>query len=144
MNHTVLTIFYDGQCPLCCAEMDSLKRHDKNNAIKLVNLHQAGFATNYPRINKKEAMQILHGEYQGETLKALAVTHRAWTLVGKGLYVAPLTFPIVKQLAHVGYLFMAKYRHPVSSFFHRYFGIGKAHCENGTCSTTSNSDHRRK
>ena len=35
-----LTIFYDGQCPLCIKEMEYLKRCDKNNLIGLVDIHQ--------------------------------------------------------------------------------------------------------
>jgi len=30
---TELTVFYDGQCPLCLREMRSLKKHDEHQAI---------------------------------------------------------------------------------------------------------------
>jgi len=142
MKSEQLTIFYDGLCPLCCAEMDKLKRNDTKNLINLVNLHSTEFEQYAQNIDKHAAMKILHGEYQGRILKGLNVTHRAWTLVGKGCLVAPLQWPVFKQVSHLGYLVVAKYRQPISSFSHKFFGIGSAHCEKGVC--YGNTDNRRK
>lgn len=94
-------------------------------------------------------MKILHGVYQNELLLGLNVTHRAWTLVGKGALVAPLQLPIVKQLAHWVYLLVAKYRHPISEFLYRRLGIGAPTCEQGVCNEkyheeTNNTYHRRQ
>ncbi len=145
MSTDTLTIFYDGSCPLCTLEMDRLKRHDKHDRIKLVNLHQENFSIDYPDIDIEKAMHILHGIYRGKTLFALDVTHRAWTLVGKGFLVAPLSLPVVRQIAHQGYLFLAKYRQPISQCLYQRFGIGIQTCETGTCyEKPSNPDHWRK
>ena len=141
MTDDTLTIFYDGHCPLCTLEMNKLKRFDKHNKIELVNLHEEDFALNYPDINIDKTMSILHGRYRGETLLALDVTHRAWTLVGKGLLVAPLDFPIIRQVAHQGYLLLAKYRHPISQCLYERFGIGIKTCEQGTCNEKPSSNH---
>jgi predicted DCC family thiol-disulfide oxidoreductase YuxK len=146
-----LVIFYDGNCPLCSLEMQKLKQHDANNQIDLINLHQANFNALYPEINVDNAMRILHGVYQNQLLLGLNVTHRAWTIVGKGALVAPLQFPIVKHLAHWVYLLVAKYRHPISEFMYRRLGIGATTCELGAChekynekyhEETNNTDHR--
>lgn len=140
-----LVIFYDGHCPLCSLEMLKLKQWDTHNRIELVNLHQKNFNTLYPDISFDKAMKILHGYYQGELLLGLNVTHRAWTLVGKGVFVAPLQFPMIKQLAHLVYLFVAKYRHPISQFMYKRLGIGKAQCNQGVCYGKSNRTyHWRK
>jgi len=145
MPNNTLTIYYDGKCPLCSLEMQKLKRYDKKMNIVLEDLHQEGFDTRFPHIHIHQAMKILHGEYQGKILLGLNVTHRAWTLVGKGIYVAPLQFPIIKQLAHLVYLFMAKYRHHISAFLYRRFGIGLNTCEKGVCyEKTNNNTHRGK
>lgn len=139
-----LTIFYDGQCPLCSLEMDKLKRHDRNNLIQLEDLHQKDFEVLYPYIAPHKALQVLHGIYQGKLLLALDVTHRAWTLVGRGALVAPLQFPVIKQIAHGGYLILAKYRLPISHFLQQRFGIGSKPCAQGTCyAKANNTDHRR-
>ncbi len=140
-----LTIFYDANCPLCNLEMQKLKQFDNDNLIILVNLHQQNFTTDFPNIDPDKAMKMLHGEYQGKILKALDVTHRAWTLVGRGTLVAPLQFPVVKQLAHGVYLILAKYRHPISNFLYQKFGIGSNACIEGVCHEKPNhSDYRSK
>ncbi len=144
MNNNALTIFYDGSCPLCSLEMDKLKRYDKDNLIALIDLHQEGFQTQYPNIDFDQAMRILHGQYKGKLLLGLDVTHRAWTLVGAGFWVAPLAFPVIKQVAHLCYLIMAKYRQPISHFLYKHLGIGKASCNQGTCyDRSNNTNHRR-
>lgn len=142
MSNT-LTIFYDGNCPLCSLEMQKLKRYDDKNLIELVNLHQENFESLYPFINIDKAMDILHGQYQGKILLGLDVTHRAWTLVGRGLFVAPLQYPIIKQIAHGGYLVVAKYRHPISNFLYKRFGIGVNTCEQGICYDKPNNTNNR-
>ncbi len=147
MNSTSssLSIFYDGNCPLCLAEMQHLKKHDTKNLIVLIDIHQDNFEAQYPSVKFNDAMKVLHGKYQGKILLGLSVTHRAWTITGKGFWVAPLNFPIIKTIAHVFYLFFAKYRHQISTFLAPKLGIPLPNCQKGTCygNTTSNH-HRRK
>lgn len=129
----MLTIFFDGRCPLCTLEMQKLKLYDSEGLIELEDLHQETFQLHFPNIDKDKAMQILHGHYQGKVLLGLDVTHRAWTLVGKGKLVAPLQFPGIKQVAHVGYLLLAKYRQPISRCLYKRFGLGIKPCEDDIC-----------
>ncbi len=131
MNQPQLTIFYDGQCPMCGLEMAKLKKHDTDNQIELVDLHSESFQEDYPNIDFQKAMAVLHGYYQGKTLLGLEVSHRAWTLVGKGIWVAPLNWPIIKQVSHWIYLIVARYRHPISNFLYKRVGIGRAPCDEG-------------
>jgi len=141
----MLTIFYDGNCPMCATEMNHLKKHDKDNVIQLVDIHQEGFQAIYPSIKFVEAMKILHGTYNGELLLGLGVTHRAWTLVGKGFWVAPLNWPLLKTVSHWVYLGLAKYRHQISTLLAKVFGINTPNCISGTCyDNSANTNHRRK
>lgn len=133
MKDKNLTIFYDGKCPLCTLEMQKLKSYDDNNLINLENLHQENFELLFPNISVKKAMKILHGQYQGDILLALDVTHRAWTLVGRGFFVFPLQLPVIKQLAHFGYLLLVKHRKKISNCMYNRFSIGIQSCEEGTC-----------
>lgn len=145
MKDNQLTIFYDGNCPLCSLEMKRLKEHDNNQLIQLIDLHQVDFNQQFPHINVDKALAILHGEYQGKLLLGLDVTHRAWTLVGRGLLVAPLQWPLIKQLSHCVYLLLAKNRYPISQFLYKRFRIGIKNCNQGTCyDKPNNSDHWRK
>ena len=141
----MLTIFYDGNCPMCATEMNHLKKNDHDNTIFLVDIHQDGFESLYPAIDFSDAMKILHATYNGQILLGLEVTHRAWTLVGKGFWVAPLNWPVLKTVSHWIYLGLAKYRHQISALLAKIFGIKTTNCTSGTCyDKSTNTDHWRK
>jgi predicted DCC family thiol-disulfide oxidoreductase YuxK len=125
--------------------MAHLKKHDAKNKIQLVNIHEDDFSTRYPSVCFDEAMKILHGHYNAQLLLGLEVTHRAWTLVGKGFWVAPLNWPIIKTISHWIYLGLAKYRHQISALLAKIFNIKTTHCTSGACyENRANLDNRRK
>lgn len=124
---TELSIFYDGGCPLCVAEMDHLKRLDNAGKIAFEDICAADFNARFPRVDRQQADRILHGELgDGEMIYGLDVTYSAWALVGKRHWVAILRWPLFKQLAQLGYLFFARYRHQISRLL-----TGKTRCN--TC-----------
>jgi predicted DCC family thiol-disulfide oxidoreductase YuxK len=141
----MLTIFYDGMCPLCLTEMNNLKRNDNNYLITLVDIHCDEFKNLYTTIKYNDAMKILHGIYDNELLLGLQVIHRTWTLVGKGFWVAPLHWPLIKNFSHWVYLGIAKYRHPISRCLANIFRLSNTHCTSRTCyDKSANINHRGK
>lgn len=122
---TQLTVFYDGGCPLCAAEMDHLKKLNIEANLAFENIYAADFSQRFPHIDRQAADLILHGQLQsGEIIYGLEVTYQAWALVGKRHWVAILRWPLFKQCADLGYRFFAKYRHSISRLV-----MGKARCE---------------
>jgi predicted DCC family thiol-disulfide oxidoreductase YuxK len=120
-----LRIFYDGGCPLCLSEMKQLLSLDVEQSIDLVDINQPGFEEKYPVINKEKADAILHGQLaDGSIILGLDVTHKAWSLVGKGRWTAILRWPVVRIFADWAYLVFAKYRHSLSQLI-----TGKSRCE---------------
>ena len=120
----ILTIFYDGQCPLCMAEMRQLKHHDRQGNILFVNLHSENLIEEYPHIDPVKANQILHGQLDsGELLLGLDVTCKAWQLVGKHTWLKILRWPVVRILSDAIYLLFARYRNKIS-----YIVTGTAPC----------------
>lgn len=43
MNIYPLTIYYDGNCPLCLFEVDMLRQRNTDDALRFVNIHDATF-----------------------------------------------------------------------------------------------------
>ena len=120
-----LTIFYDGGCPLCLAEMKHLMKLDRNNKLELVDINQENFQAIYPDINREQADRILHGQLAtGKILLGLDVTHKAWSLVGKGNWTAIIRWPVVRYMADFVYLQFAQHRHFLSRII-----TGKERCE---------------
>ncbi len=120
-----LTLFYDGFCPLCVAEMKSLAKKDKQHRMKLVDVHEEGALDDYPQINKAAALIRLHAiDEHNQVLVGLDVTHKAWQLVGRGWLIAPLRWPLVRIGADWLYLLFAKHRYRISALL-----TGKSRCE---------------
>lgn len=121
----MLTIFYDGFCPLCVAEMNTLRSLDSQQNLRLEDIHGDGFTNKYPHIDPIEADKVLHGQLDnGQIIKGLDVTCLAWKLVGKHKWMQVLRWPLIRFFADKTYLFFARYRHQISSFV-----SGKPRCE---------------
>lgn len=81
---TQLTIFYDGGCPLCAAEIDHLKKLNSELNLAFENIYATDFTQRFPHIDKQAADLVLHGQLQsGEMIYGLEVTYQAWAMVGK-------------------------------------------------------------
>lgn len=110
-----LTIFYDGGCPLCMAEMRQLQASDRDGSLVFANLQDADFAQRYPHIDPVRADRLLHGQLEsGELLQGLDVTCLAWSLVGKHQWLSVLRWPILRPFADLVYRLFARYRHGIS------------------------------
>lgn len=121
----VLKIFYDGGCPLCLSEMKHLITLDRQKTIDFVDINQEDFQSKHPDINRQRADQILHGQLaDGRILLGLDVTHKAWSLVGKGKWTAITRWPIIRPIADSAYLIFARHRHFLSRLI-----TGKERCE---------------
>jgi predicted DCC family thiol-disulfide oxidoreductase YuxK len=120
-----LTIFYDGGCPLCAAEMRHLNSLNSAGKLAFENIYATDFGARFPHIDQSEADRILHGQLaNGELIFGLDVTFNAWVLVGKRKWVAILRWPIIKHIADVSYLFFARHRYLISRLL-----TGQDRCE---------------
>ncbi|MCQ1057669.1 DUF393 domain-containing protein [Photobacterium sp. ZSDE20] len=125
----MLTIFFDGSCPLCAKEMATLKQYDSRDVILLEDIQQPDFSERFPAVDPNAAMQILHGQLEGKAVYGLDVTYHAWRLVGKKWRVAFLRWWWIKPFADRAYLFFAKHRQLISSLLAR-----KSRCDSNACS----------
>ena len=106
-----MIIFYDGNCPLCAKEMQSLKRADKENKITLEDINKEDFEHRFSNIKRVDAMGYLHGQLDnGKMIYGLDVTFTAWQTVGKHAWLKIFQLPIIRSLADAGYWLFAKYR----------------------------------
>lgn len=121
----LLTLFFDGHCPLCSAEMRQLNKLDHLGLLELVDLHQADFTSLYPHVNKVQASNILQAQQSdGKMLYGLDANCKAWELVGKKRWLRVLRWPVIRMVADLGYVFFAKNRSTIS-----YLVTGKRRCE---------------
>lgn len=113
----LLTILYDGGCPLCRREVTFLERRDRlrhpaNPQLAFVDIDQPDYDPSaHGGITYREAMGRIHGlEADGAVLRDLAVFHRAYGLIGLGWLYAPITWPLVGDWARGAYALWARFR----------------------------------
>lgn len=135
----MLVIYYDGQCFLCCWEMDHLKLADQHNQIQLEDLHQPGFSDTFPHVSLHQAMDYLHGESQGQMFYGLDVTYQAWTRVGKRHWVQYLRWPLIRHLFNWLYLRFARHRQTLSRLIPL-----RPRCHSQQCHLKQSHDASRK
>ncbi len=114
-----LTIFYDGYCPLCVAEMEQLRHLDDERQgparLLLEDIHSAGFSQRYPHIDPGAADRILHGQLaDGRLIFGLDVTCLAWRLVERKPWLRLLRWPLIRWFADQAYLLFARNRYGIS------------------------------
>lgn len=133
------TVFYDGNCPLCAAEMTLLANYDHHSRLCLEDIHARDFSQRYPNIDLQAANQILHGQTPDGTLVyGLDVTVTAWGLVGKKPWLKVLRWPLVRWFADKAYLFFAKHRMGFAFFL-----TGRRCINNDVCLNSAEASQRR-
>lgn len=115
MTSEKLTLYYDGNCPLCLAEIHLLKQHNHRNLLFFVNLHELEASTS--DINCKLAMQSIHARLgQSEIISGPRVFQEAYKRTDLRLMNAFFSKAWFRFFYAKFYTVFAKYRHPISKF----------------------------
>ena len=94
---TTDTLYYDGQCPLCSAEMKKLTRH-ADSGLQLVDIHSLADETGLP--NKQQLLSSLHlKQADGKLLKGLDANVAAWQHTRFGFLFRCLRWPLLRSMA---------------------------------------------
>lgn len=107
-----LTLFYDGSCPLCSAEIRNLRLRDTGARLRFVDCSPAGFVSPIPGSTQADLMQQMHGlGAQGQVLRAVELFEAAYRAVGLAWVSRLLAHPLVRPIAERAYPWVARHRH---------------------------------
>tara|TARA_S200000501_G_C20838822_1_gene750641 strand:+ start:339 stop:728 length:390 start_codon:yes stop_codon:yes gene_type:complete len=112
-----LIFYYDGDCPLCIAEVLFLSKRDKNKLINFVDINSEEFNPKMTQITCKEALDSMHGHIQGEgNINGVRVFAEAYKRVGLNFLYWFFSREFLLPLNNFLYKLFAKYRHKISKF----------------------------
>jgi len=95
------TLYYDGACPLCSAEINKLEKFS-NESLLLKDIHELD--QREVGINKALLLSRLHLETaQGEWVTGLQANIRAWQHTPFRALWRMLDWPLVNRVSHWGY-----------------------------------------
>jgi predicted DCC family thiol-disulfide oxidoreductase YuxK len=134
MMTTELTLFYDGQCPFCAAEMGRLKRWDHARRLAFVDVSLADFKLEQMGVDGVDMAALdreLHSlTAHGRLLVGIDSMLAAYTLVGRAWLVWPLRVRLLRP--SLSYLYRAFARNRYR--FSRLLGYAPPRqCEHGVC-----------
>lgn len=99
-NPYPLTIYYDGSCPLCNAEISNLKLRTQNGLLQFIDASATPNVSSLEGVSYANLMQIIHAQTaQGQVIQGVTVFRAAYEAVGLGWVTRPTTWPVIGQLA---------------------------------------------
>jgi predicted DCC family thiol-disulfide oxidoreductase YuxK len=129
---TELTIYFDGACAFCTAEVRALQGRDRRGALAFVDIAVPGFDAFPPGTDMPALQAQLHSVTRdGRVLKGLDSMQAAYALVGLGWVVLPLRVRALRPPLEWAYGQFARHRYRIS----RFLGLSSAapQCDGNVC-----------
>jgi predicted DCC family thiol-disulfide oxidoreductase YuxK len=110
-----LTVFYDGECPLCALEMDFLRRRDRCDRLKLIDMSAPGFDASRYGLVHGDLDAIIHAlRPDGTVLRGMDVLRSAYAAAGRGWLLRATGWRLLKPGFDAAYRGFARRRHAIS------------------------------
>jgi len=110
-----MTLYYDGRCPLCMAEIHMLRARNKQGLLQFVDVTEDGFDAAGHEISCSAALAQMHGRLQdGRLLTGSVVFAEAYRRANLPVLAWVLSQPLLQPLLAVLYRLFARYRHSIS------------------------------
>ena len=110
-----LTMYYDGQCPLCVAEVAFLQSRNTQGQLAFVDVTQTGFEAAGHNISCEAAMAQIHGRTaNGQVLVGVPVFASAYRLAKLPVLAWLLSRKWLMPVLQPAYVLFAKHRQTIS------------------------------
>ncbi len=113
---SALTLYFDGKCPFCAAEMQRLANWDRNARLTFIDIAMPGFDPAHLNATMDELnLQLYSLTADGKVLVGIGSMLAAYTLVGRGALVWPLRVPLLRDVLSYLYCLFARNRYKISA-----------------------------
>ena len=113
-----ITLYYDGRCPLCQAEMLYLQHRDRLGLLNCVDITQNDFDAHATGLSCERAMASIHGRLpNGDWVTGVAVFAAAYERLGLRRMAWLLSRPSLQPVLGWGYARFARHRYTLSRWF---------------------------
>ena len=110
-----LTLFYDGACPLCEAEIVFLSRRNEQQLLAFVDINSVQFDADRVGVTCQQALLSMYGQYDdGVLIQGVPVFAEAYRRANLQTLAWLFSRPLLQPLFGVGYRLFAKHRHLIS------------------------------
>ena len=110
-----LTLFFDGKCPLCQAEIVFLSRRNQAGLLAFVDINSDLYDERAVGVSCSQALAEMVGQFDnGLVIKGPAVFGEAYRRAGLPRLAWVMSRKTLAPLLALGYRFFAKHRHRIS------------------------------
>lgn len=114
-NLPKLTLFYDGACPLCQAEILFLSGRNQANLLEFIDIHSEKYDPLKLGVSCEEALAAMYGQYaDGTLINGPAVFPEAYRRANLPTLAWIFSRKTMQPALQIGYRFFAKNRHAIS------------------------------
>jgi predicted DCC family thiol-disulfide oxidoreductase YuxK len=114
-NLPKLTLFYDGACPLCQAEILFLSGRNQANLLEFIDIHSEQYDPLKLGVSCEEALAAMYGQYaDGTLINGPAVFPEAYRRANLPTLAWIFSRKTMQPALQIGYRFFAKNRHAIS------------------------------
>ena len=113
-----LTLFYDGACPLCQAEILFLSGRNKAGLLDFIDINSDRFDSNEIGISCEAALAAMYGQFaSGKLIHGVPVFSEAYRRANLPALAWLFSRTTLQPILRVCYRFFANNRHAISSLF---------------------------
>ena len=106
-----LTLYFDGACPLCAQEIKLLRAKASPARLLFVDISEDGFDASAVGFSLEAMQSSLHARFSdGDWVMGLDATLWSWRAAGLGIWVTPVSWPVMRPLLNLGYRFFCRWR----------------------------------
>lgn len=114
-NLPKLTLFYDGACPLCQAEILFLSGRNHANLLEFIDINSEKYDPLKVGVSCEQALAAMYGQYaDGTLINGPAVFPEAYRRANLPTLAWLFSRETVQPALQMGYQFFAKNRHAIS------------------------------
>jgi predicted DCC family thiol-disulfide oxidoreductase YuxK len=117
-NLQKLTLFYDGACPLCQAEILFLSGRNQADLLGFVDINSTAYDPLKVGVSCKEALAAMYGQYaDGTLIHGVTVFPEAYRRANLPTLAWIFSRKSMQPILKMGYRFFANNRHAISRVF---------------------------
>ncbi|AXA93861.1 thiol-disulfide oxidoreductase DCC family protein [Massilia sp. YMA4] len=134
MDTPALTIYFDGACAFCRAEVNALRGRDRRGALAFIDIAAPGFSEFPPGADMAALQAQLHSVTRdGRVLRGLDSMQAAYALVGLGWMVLPLRVRMLRPPLEWAYVQFARHRYRISRLLGLSSPAPAPQCDDNVC-----------
>jgi predicted DCC family thiol-disulfide oxidoreductase YuxK len=148
-KHYPLEFLYDGQCPICSADVARLRKADHHQRLIFIDITATDFnPRTYCRSQEALLARIHARRADGVIIEGPEVFRLALEAIELGWLVAPTRWPLFSQATEIGYTWLARHRGSISRrlsrLFPETFPECRSNCGLKTSPNTTHTEQNRK